>query len=176
MKERLLEILKKEAYFKQNVILSSGKPSSFYIDVRRVSLTPKGLYLISNLVWELIKDENITAIGGPTLGADPIVAGVCMLAYQNNKDIKGFIVRKEPKKHGRMKLVEGRELSNIDRVVIVDDVATTGSSLLDTLKVLRKENIEVIKAIVVVEREDTARENLLKENCPLVSIFKYTDF
>lgn len=176
MREQLLSLLKKGAWYKGEVKLSSGKISNFYIDVRRVSLSSEGIYLISHLVWDLIKEDNVTAIGGPTLGADPIVAGVCMVAHMNKKNLKGFLIRKTPKSHGRQQLIEGKEISKGEKVVIIDDVATSGSSLIAAIEILHKENIEIVKAVIVIDREEGARENLAKVNCPLVSLFKKSDF
>jgi len=176
MREQLLALLKKDAWYKGEVKLSSGKVSNFYIDVRRVSLSSEGIYLISHLVWDMIKNDNVSAIGGPTLGADPIVAGVCMLAHMDKKNLKGFLIRKTPKSHGRQQLIEGKELSKGERVVIVDDVATSGSSLITAIEILSKENIEIVKAVSVIDREEGAIENLSKLNCPLVSLFKKSDF
>ncbi|MCK4810061.1 MAG: orotate phosphoribosyltransferase [Candidatus Omnitrophica bacterium] len=176
MKKTLLNLLKKEAFFKKKVRLSSGKMSNCYIDVRRVSLSGKGLYLISNLIWEMIKNDKITAIGGPTLGADPIVSGVCMLAYNNKNNLKGFLIRKLPKKYGRQKLIEGKSLVAKDRVVIVDDVATSGASLIKAIEVLKQEKVKIVKTIVVVDREEGGEESLSKIGCPLVSLFTKKDF
>jgi len=176
MRKELLLLLKKKAFFKKRIKLSSGKISNYYIDVRKVSLSPRGIYLISHLVFQLIKKERIDAVGGPTLGADPIVGGVCYLSYKNRKRLKGFLIRKSPKKHGRQKLIEGQELRVGDRVILFDDVATSGSSLIKALEVLKKEKIKVVKAITVVDREEGARENLAKLGCPLISLFTKADF
>ena len=156
--------------------MSSGKISNFYIDVRKVSLSPKGVYLISQLVFGLIKNEAIQAIGGPTLGADPMVSGVCLLAHKAKKKLKGFLIRKSPKKHGRQKLIEGQELKAGMKVVVVDDVATSGGSLIKAIEVLKKAKVKVAKAVVVVDREEGAAENLKRLNCPLVSLFRKSDF
>lgn len=176
MKEELLSLLKQDALVKEKVKLSNGKVSSYYIDVRRVSLTPQGLYLISHLIWHLIENEDISAIGGPTLGADPIVSGACLFAYNHKKNLRGFIVRKNPKKHGRQKLIEGGELLPYEKVILVDDVATSGSSLIKAIEVLNKQKVKPIKAIVVVDRAEGAKENLAKLNCPLTSLFTKSDF
>tara|TARA_B100000315_G_C14526273_1_gene563978 strand:- start:49 stop:600 length:552 start_codon:yes stop_codon:yes gene_type:complete len=176
IKKELLGALKKEAFLKKRVKLSSGKISNFYIDVRKVSLSPKGIYLISKLIFDIIKKENITAIGGPTLGADPIVGGVCLLAHKGKRKLKGFLIRKSPKKHGRQKMIEGQVLSSKDKVIIVDDVATSGSSLIKAIDVLKKEKVKIVKAAVVVDRQEGARENLAKYGCGLVSIFTKRDF
>ena len=177
MKKRLLAILKKDAYFKKRVKLASGRISNFYIDVRRVSLDAEGLYCISHLIWKKIRNDRVTAIGGLTLGADPLVAGVCMAAWQaDKKKLKGFIIRKSPKKHGRQKLIEGKELKKGERVVIVDDVATSGGSLVKSIEALRPQKVKIIKSVVVVDREEGALESLAKLNCPLVSLFTKSDF
>ena len=175
-KKELLTLLKKKAFLRKRVKLSSGRISNFYIDVRKVSLSPEGVYLISHLIFNLLKRKRITAIGGPTLGADPIVSGVCYLAYKNKKKLKGFLIRKLPKKHGRQKLIEGQALASGERVAIVDDVATSGSSLIKAIEVLKKERIEVVTAISVVDREEGAREALARYKCPLISLFAKSDF
>jgi len=168
-------LIKKEALFKKKIILSSGKTSNYYVDVRKVSLSPEGVYLISRLIFKEINDYSIQAIGGPTLGADPIVSGVCLLAYKDKRRLKGFLIRKSPKKYGRQKLVEGQLLLPGDRVVIVDDVATSGSSLIKAIDVLKKESIEVVCAIVVVDREEGAAKALALQGCPLISLFTKGD-
>ena len=98
MRKELLTLLKKEAFFKKKITLSSGKTSNYYIDVRRVSLTSRGIYLISCLLWDLLKHDRVTAVGGPTLGADPLVGGLCTVAYQHKKNWRGFLIRKAPKR------------------------------------------------------------------------------
>lgn len=176
MKKKLYNLLKKEVFVKKRIRLSSGKISNYYLDVRKVSLNPAGIYYISHLIFKLIKDNKITAFGGPTLGADPIVSGVCLIAHKNKKNLKGFLIRKAPKKHGRQKLIEGALLKPGDKVAIVDDVATSGSSLIKSIEVLRAQKIKVTKAIVVVDRQEGAKENLARLNCPLVSLFTKSDF
>ena len=176
MKEKLLHLLKKEAFFKKRIKLASGKISNWYIDVRRVSLSSKGIFLISHLIWQTIKNENITAIGGPTLGADPIVSGVCFLAHQKGKNLKGFLIRKTKKKHGRRRMIEGAELTPQDKIVIVDDVATTGASLKDAIRKIKKIGAQIKKIIVLVDREEGARETLNKTGYKLFSFFTKKDF
>ena len=175
-KKELLILLKRKAFLKKRIKLSSGRISNFYIDVRKVSLSPKGVYLISHLIFNLLKPKKVTAIGGPTLGADPIVSGVCYLAYKNKKKLKGFLIRKSPKKHGRQRLIEGQVLASGERAVIVDDVATSGSSLIKAIEVLKKEGVKVVAAMSVVDREEGAREALARYRCPLISLFTKSDF
>ena len=176
LKAELLQILKKEAFFKEKIVLSSGKTSDYYIDGRIVTLSPEGAYLTAAVILELVKDEDIQAIGGPTLGADPIVGAIASLSFINKCPINTFIVRKSPKSHGKMRQIEGPTLKKGSKVILIDDVATTGKSLVEAIKLLGREQIEVKKAIVLIDRQEGARENLDKENCPLISIFKTEDF
>lgn len=175
-REKLLEILKRDAFFSEPTVLASGRKSDYYLDVRRVSLSSEGIYLISYLIWQMIKNEGVTAIGGPTLGADPIVGGVCSLAFQENRDLGGFLIRKTPKKHGRQQLIEGKELAPGNKVVLVDDVATSGSSLLNSVEILRTAGVDVLKAIVVVDREEGAQQAFSAAGCPLSALFTRNDF
>jgi orotate phosphoribosyltransferase len=175
-KSRLLEILKKDAFFKEKVILSSGKESNFYIDARLVTLTAEGAFLCARIILELIKDLQADAVGGPTLGADPILGAMAALSHLDQKQLNTFIVRKVPKPHGRMRHMEGPEIKSGARVVLIDDVATTGKSLVESIEKLRQDNIEVLKAIVIIDRQEGAKENLAKANCPLESIFSASDF
>jgi len=174
--KRLLSILKKDAYMKKRITLASGRTSDFYIDVRKVHLTPEGLSLIVKLIWPLIKKARVSAVGGPTSGADPIVAGICLAAYRAKIKLNGFFVRKEPKGHGRCQMVEGPEIPKGSKVVIIDDVATSGGSLLKTIKVLQDIGLKVVLAITVVDRQEGAKEALEAMGVPLLSLFMKSDF
>ena len=174
-KKRLLGFLKSRALKRGRVVLSSGKVSSYYLDVRLVTLSSQGAYLAAIIILDLIKNKKITAIGGPTLGADPIVGAVIGFAPVKGRSLSGFIVRKSTKKHGRQRLIEGPPLPKRSRVVLIDDVATSGGSLIAAKKVLDKEGIIVDCAIVIVDREEGARKNLAKVNCRLISVFRKRD-
>ncbi|MFH1655206.1 MAG: orotate phosphoribosyltransferase [Candidatus Omnitrophota bacterium] len=176
LKEQLFSLIKNKAFFKEKIILSSGKQSDYYIDVRLVTLTSEGAYLCASIILDLVKYDDIQAIGGPTIGADPLVGAIAAIGHLNKKPVKTFIVRKRPKEHGKRRQIEGPQLTAGSKVILIDDVATTGDSLVDAVQALRQEKIEVIKAIVLVDRQEGATENLAKVNCPLVSIFKSSDF
>lgn len=176
IKQNLFALLKKDAFFKKQVVLSSGKISNYYLDVRRVSLSAQGSYWLAEMIWDIIQKDKPTAFGGPTLGADPIIGGLLCLSAQKGEKLKGFIVRQAPKKHGRQNLIEGKELTKSDRVILVDDVATSGGSLVRALEVLNKEKIKVLKAIVVVDRQEGGEETLKALGCPLIALFKAGDF
>lgn len=176
LKKQLFDLIKNNAFFKEKITLSSGKQSDYYIDARIITLNSKGAFLCASIVLEMLKNDNVQAIGGPTIGADPIVGAVAALSHLNNKPIQTFIVRKKAKEHGKQRQIEGPLLKPGTKVVLVDDVATTGGSLVDAVELLRKENIEVIKALVLVDRQEGAKENLNKINCDLESVFKAKDF
>ncbi len=172
LKKRLLELLKKEALKKGKFILSSGKTSNYYLDGRIITLTPEGAFLVAGIILELIKDKDVNAVGGPTLGADPIVGAVACLSHINGIALKTFIVRKSVKAHGTQRKIEGPQLKQGDKVILVDDVATTGKALLEAKEALDQAGVQVLKAVVIVDRNEGAAENLGKAGLELEPIFK----
>jgi len=176
LKAQLFTLLSKEALKRGSFVLSSGKTSNYYLDGRVITLTPEGAYLVASIMLELSKDRNIEALGGPTLGADPIVGAVALLSHVKNIPIKTFIVRKTVKEHGTARQVEGPELKKGNRVILVDDVATTGKALIEAKLALDKLGVIADTAIVIVDRCEGAAENLSKEGLKLESIFTIKDF
>ena len=174
-KAALLKILKREAFFKEKITLSSGKESDFYIDARRVTLSPQGAYLCGKIILELIADDSLEAVGGPTLGADPLVGAIASLSHQLKRPMKTFIVRKASKPYGKQQQVEGPLLKLGSRVAVIDDVATSGKSLLHSIDVLEQMGMKVVRALCIVDRQEGAREALAQKNCPLTSIFQLSD-
>ncbi len=175
-KQKLLSILSKNALFKEKITLSSGKQSDYYIDARRVTLTPEGAYLTAKIMLGIIDDDDVSAIGGPTLGADPMVGAIASLSFQLHKPIDTFIIRKAPKAHGKQQQIEGPLIPEGAKVVLIDDVATTGKAILQSLDVLRGSGIKVDKAICIVDRGEGAREAIAQKQCELISIFTAKDF
>ena len=171
----LRQMIIKNAYFREKITLSSGKRSDYYIDARCVTLSAKGAYLCARMILEAIKDDDIDAVGGPTLGADPLVGAVAVLSVQAERPINTFIIRKTPKAHGKQQQIEGPALKEGSRVVLIDDVATTGKALLESLDILSKLGIEVQKAICLVDRGEGAREAIAAKGCELVSIFDISE-
>lgn len=176
LKEKLFQLLNKDALKRGKFILSSGRESNYYLDGRLITLTPEGAYLVASIILDMIKDESLDAIGGPTLGADPIVGALAALSYINEKPIKTFIVRKQAKEHGTQRQVEGPELKKGNKVILIDDVATSGKAIIEAKQALDKIAVIVDKAIVIVDREEGALENLAKAGLKLESIFKIADF
>jgi len=171
LKKRLVVLLEKEALKKGKFTLSSGKTSNYYLDGRVITLTPEGAYLVAGIILELIKGKGIDAIGGPTLGADPIVGAVAALSHINNVPLKTFIVRKTAKEYGAKRQIEGPALSKESRVLIVDDVATTGKSIIEAKEALDNLGIRAERALVIVDRCEGASENLAQHGLKLESIF-----
>jgi orotate phosphoribosyltransferase len=133
--------------------LVHGGMSNFYFNCKKVTLDPEGQFLIGHLIFDRIKHLKPKAIGGLTLGADPIAMAVSYTSWLKGMPISAFVVRKEPKGHGAMTQIEGN-LSPGDRVVVVDDVITTGGSTIKAIEVCRAAGIEVCKVVVLVDREE----------------------
>jgi len=176
LREKLLVLLNKEALRRGEFTLSSGKKSNYYLDGRVITLTPEGAYLVAEIILDMVKDKKIDAVGGPTLGADPIVGALACLAHQKGIAIKTFIVRKAAKEHGTQRRIEGPALSRGSRVIIVDDVATTGKAIIEAKEALDEAGVKVLSAIVIVDRQEGACQNLAQAGIPLESIFEVKDF
>lgn len=155
---------------KGDFTLASGRKSNYYINGKMSTLDARGAYLTARVFMAMIADDVPDAVGGLTLGADPIVGAMLALAGLEDLRLKGFIVRKATKDHGTKSLVEG-PLTKGDQVVIVEDTITTGGSSLQAIAAVKDMGCEVTRVLVVVDREEGARENLAKEGYRLESIF-----
>ena len=157
-REQLIEHISSEAVFHGNFTLTSGKQASYYIDLRKVSLDYRVAPLIGRVMVELIADiPDVFAVGGLTMGADPIAAAVLHQGVALGKHYNAFVVRKEPKDHGRGKQVEGPELEG-KRVIILEDTSTTGGSPLKAAEALEKVGAEIAAVAVVVDRDTGAKQ------------------
>jgi orotate phosphoribosyltransferase len=172
-KERLKEIIIELSYEKRNVVLASGRQSDFYFDGKQTTLHPEGGYLTGKLFFEAVKDvEGLEGVGGLTLGADPIATATSVVSFLEGKPVPGFIIRKEPKGHGTGAWLEGRKnLKPGARVVIVEDVVTSGGSSMKAIKRAEEEGLVVLGVVTLVDREEGGRENIEKEGYWLKSIF-----
>jgi orotate phosphoribosyltransferase len=172
MKKRLIKLIIEKAfkYSKEPVFkLVSGRMSNYYFNCKAVSLYPEGMYLIGNLIFDLIKDMDIKGIGGLTLGADPIAYAVAYTSYLKGKPIEAFVVRKTAKPHGLMKWIEGN-VKKGERVVIVDDVITTGKSTIEAINRAKEEGLEIVKVIALIDRQEGGREAVEASGYKLDSI------
>ena len=150
-REELIELIKQEALKFGEFVLASGKTAKFYLDCRKVTLHPQGANLIAAGILDLIGKDLPDAVGGMAIGADPITASVITLAGQRELPIKGFIVRKEAKEHGTGQAVEG-PVNQGDRVIIVEDVITTGGSALKAIDRCEESGLKVVGAIGIIDR------------------------
>jgi len=174
-KDRLAEILKDKSILRGNFTLASGKESDYYIDGRLTTLDSEGLSLIGEIfLEEILRDPKINTVGGPTMGADPIVGSVLTQAGIKDIALNGFLVRKEAKDHGTGKLIEGN-LNEGDNVVVVEDVVTTGGSVLKAIYALEKAGATICKVMVIVDREEGAEGKFEELGYDYFSIFKISD-
>lgn len=174
----LLHLLRKKSYqFRLTPLftLASGNKSPYYIDCKATMHDPEGKALIGEIFFEKIKNLKIDAIGGLTMGADPIAISTSLISYQKGVPIKSFSVRKEVKGHGTAKRVEG-EVQPGNRVIIVDDVITTGKSVIEAIEAAQDFGLEIVKVIVLVDRQEERGFDKIKAGIPdTEAIFTLTD-
>jgi orotate phosphoribosyltransferase len=174
-REELMKLVK-DTVAEGTVTLASGAKSDFYIDGRQTTLDSRGLQLTAQLMWERIKNWNITAVGGPTMGADPIVAGILMAAAADGVHLKGFLIRKEAKAHGMQRWVEGPELKEGERVVLIEDVVTSGGSALKAIEGMNTQyKPKVVKILCLVDRQAGATEKLKAAGYEYEALFTRKD-
>ncbi len=155
--------------------LASGKQSNFYFNCKPTTLDPEGMNLIGNIIFDMLEDSQISAVGGLTLGADPMANAVSIISYQRNRPIKAFIVRKDVKGHGTRSAIEGN-VEKGERVAILDDVITTGQSTLIAIERALEAGLIVDRVIALIDREEEhGRENIEKEVRRVDSVFTRTD-
>ena len=174
-KANLLNLLQKNSYKKGNFQLSSGKQSRHYLNCKPVSLNGYGLKLISELFLELMNSET-EAVAGLTLGADPLVSGVILLAANKGIPLDGLIIRKEVKNYGTKSGIEGPKLENNIVVTVLEDVVTTAGSCLKAINKLRENNYIVNEVLSIVDREEGGANNLSENKVVLKSLFNIRDF
>ncbi len=175
---RLLELLETHSVRREPVVLASGKPSDFYVDCKQTSLRAEGHFLIGQLLRRAIDEvaPEAEGVGGLTLGADPIASAISLTSFLAGKPLEAFIVRKEPKGHGTGAWIEGASgLRSGAKVVIVEDVVTTGGSTLRAIERARASDLSVACVVALVDREEGGREAVERE-VPLYAMFSRGDF
>ena len=156
LKEDLLSILANQSYIEGKIILSSGKESNYYIDGKQTTLHAKGSTIISLLFLRMLKND-ISAVGGLSVGADPLASGVSQIGFLMGRQINAFYVRKEPKKHGTSKWIEG-PMQTGSKVAILEDVVTTGASSLKAIERVTEYGCAVGQVIAIVDRNEGGKE------------------
>ena len=176
MKEELLKLLKENAYKKGEYKLSSGKTSEHYVNCKPVTLNGRGLTLASIMLLEHVEKDSV-AVGGLTLGADPIVSGVAVVAGLDRRLLDGLIIRKEAKGHGTGAWIEGPELPEGSKITVLEDVITTGGSAIKAVKRLRDAGYKVERVVSIVDRQedDEATTAMKLAGLELYSIFTLKD-
>ena len=178
-RERLRRMLQERSFISGTFKLSSGQTSSYFFDGKQVVLDPAGAHLAGNAMLELIRERapDANAVAGPTVGADPIVTAAMLLSAGTEQPLAGLFVRSERKDHGTERIIEG-PLQRGMKVVIVDDAATTGGSLVHTARCLREAglDLEVVLAIALVDRLAGYEAAMNEIGVPPASVFTLDDF
>ena len=170
-KARLAELVKELAVVHGKVTLSSGKEANYYVDLRRATLHHEASRLIGALLRELTADWDFAAVGGLTLGADPVATSIM---HADGRDIDAFVVRKEAKKHGMQRRIEGTDVEG-KKVLVVEDTTTTGNSPLTAVAALREAGAEVVGVATVVDRETGAGDVIAAEGLEYRSLLGLGD-
>jgi orotate phosphoribosyltransferase len=165
---RLAELVRKLAVVYGQVTLSSGAQADYYVDLRRVTLHHEAAPLIGRLVRELTADWSYQAVGGLTLGADPVAAAVL---HAPGPPVDAFVVRKEPKQHGMQRRIEGPDVLGL-RVLAVEDTSTTGASVLTAVAALREAGADVVGVATVVDRDTGARQAIEAAGLPYRAVLE----
>jgi orotate phosphoribosyltransferase len=189
-RSRLLEILRTLSFERRKVILASGRESDFYIDCKRTALTAEGHVLIGRLLLDRVRQIQplVRGVGGLTLGADPIASAIALTSHLELErarapgqpppgTVDSFIVRKEPKGHGTGQWIEGRKtIPDGSRVIVLEDVVTTGGSALKAIERCRAEQLVPVACLALVDRSEGGREAIEAQGVPLQALFERKDF
>jgi orotate phosphoribosyltransferase len=176
---RLLELLRSLSFERRKVVLSSGKESDFYVDCKRTALTAEGHVLVGRCLFREVRaiQPLVRGVGGLTLGADPLASAVAFASFLAGEPVDAFIVRKEPKGHGTGQWIEGRKtIPDGSRVVVLEDVVTTGGSALKAIERCRIEKLQVTGCFALVDRMEGGREAIEASGVPVDALFTRRDF
>ena len=179
-RERLLALIGERAVVHGPVLLSSGRTADYYVDLRRVTLQAEAAPLVGRVLLDLLADAGLTgdaapeAVGGLTMGADPVAAAVLHAAAARGQAVDAFVVRKEAKAHGLQRRVEGPDVAG-RRVVALEDTSTTGGSVMTAVDALREAGAEVVAVAVILDRDTGARERVERAGLPYLAAFTKAD-
>lgn len=174
LRQSLLKLLVNLAYKEGNFTLSSGQTSSYYINGKQVTLTAQGALLLGQLIFAMLP-EGTSAVAGLTLGADPMVTAVSVISAYEKHPIPALIIRKEAKGHGTKAYIEGPSLTEGAKVVVLEDVVTTGKSALLAVERLQNAGYQVIEIIAIVDRQQGGKELYDAKGIPFKAIFSIKD-
>jgi len=174
-RQKLIELFLARALKFGDFTLASGKKSTYYLDGKQISLHSIGLRLVSLGLLDLLKDVDYSAIGGMTIGADPIIGGVLVAAAEQGRSLDGFLVRKEPKGHGTQRYIEGPVQPGA-KVVVIDDVVTTGGSAIQAVDRIVEFGCEVVCVVGIIDRKEGGAANFAGRGLPFRSLLTIEDF
>jgi orotate phosphoribosyltransferase len=176
---RLADIIFTRSFGRGEITLASGRKSDFYFNLKPTMLNPEGAALLAELTFDALKDNRLDYIGGLEMGAVPLAGAIAQLSWQHGQPIAAFFVRKKPKEHGARLSVEGltgSESLSGKRVVIVEDVTTTGGSALKAVEAVRDAGGEIALVFTMVDREEGAAETFAQAGVPFRSLYKAAEF
>ncbi len=173
-REALLDQIKSKAIVHEQVVLSSGRSADYYIDLRRITLDAEAAPLVGRLMRELTADLDYAAVGGLTLGADPLATAMLHAAAADGQRLDAFVVRKAEKQHGLQRRIEGPDVAG-RRVLAVEDTSTTGASVLTAVEALRQAGAEVVGVAVLADRATGAREKVEAAGLGYRSVYGLAD-
>jgi orotate phosphoribosyltransferase len=173
-RQRLLSIITQRSLLRGEFRLTSGRSSNFFIDLKKTMFDPEGAALLADLLFEMIRTDNVDGIGGMETGAIPLVAALCLRSWPE-KPLTGFFIRKEPKGHGTDQRIDGL-LEPGSRDILFEDVTTTGGSALRAADEARRNQCTILKVITVVDRLEGAEENFRKSGVAFAALFVRSDF
>ena len=174
-RDQLLALVVDLAVVRGDVTLASGARASYYVDLRRVTLHHRAAPLVGHVMLDMLEEAGlgtaeIDAVGGLTLGADPVAGALLHAAASRGQDLDAFVVRKEGKAHGLQRRIEGPDVAG-RRVVAVEDTSTTGGSVMTAVDALREAGADVVAVAVIVDRDTGARERIEAQGLPYLSVF-----
>jgi orotate phosphoribosyltransferase len=172
---RLREIIRAHSLKRGEFVLASGRTSTYLFQLRQATMLAEGAALISEIIIEYMKRQNIASIGGLEMGAVPIVSAVAAISHLKDYPVEAFFVRKAQKEHGARERIDGHLRAGAE-VLMVDDVATTGGSILKAVEGMESHGCFVRRAVAVVDREEGAAGNLAAQGIQLAAILKRSDF
>ena len=176
---RLAEIIRKRSFGRGEITLASGRKSDFYFNLKPTMLDPEGASLLAELTYEALKDDNLDFVGGLEMGAVPLAGAIAQLSWIKGHPIAAFFVRKKPKEHGARLAVEGlAKGENLQgkRIVIVEDVTTTGGSALKAAEAVRDAGGEIVLVFTMVDREEGAAETFAEAGIEFRSLYRAGEF
>ena len=174
VKDELRELIRKLAVVHGKVTLSSGKEADYYVDLRRITLDGQAAPLVGRVMLDLVKDWEFDAVGGLTLGADPVATAMLHTVAAAGGRLDAFVVRKQSKAHGLQRQIEGSEVAG-RRVLAVEDTSTTGGSVLTAVEALRAAGAEVIGVAQIVDRDTGAKEKVEAGGLPYRYVYGLSD-